>query len=148
LGSSVATLTLAMMGDMLQNGPNRTADGLLSGFGVSSICTRFGQRRWIADHIGITAALMLCASIYFLTAYGICDQEKPNTLANWLAAKHLSAPRTAYYAPRHRLHQGLPIFSGWHCALIAAHCLGFDVAQYRLPLATRRRMGFSGASPR
>ena len=115
LGSSaIATLTLAMMGDMLQNNPNR---GRQMGFyrGLASAAFALGSVSggWIADHIGITAALMLCASIYFLTALlTFAIQENPTRSLTGLqpSTSAPSALRTTYYAPRTTgFTQGLPI---------------------------------------
>lgn len=77
--AAVSTLSLAMMGDMLQNSPNR---GRQMGFyrGLASAAFALGSVSggWIADHMGITTSLTLCAGIYFLNAllaFGLKEEK-------------------------------------------------------------------------
>lgn len=104
--SAVATLSLAMMGDMLQNSPDR---GRQMGFyrGLASAAFALGSvgGGWIADNTGITAALLLCAGIYLFTAllaFGLTEETS-------VALSPTSIRTTKYELRISSFFQGLPL---------------------------------------
>lgn len=77
--AAVSTLSLAMMGDLLQSSPNRGRQmGLFRGLASAAFAIGSVSGGWLADHMGTTVSLTLCASIYLLAALvAFALQEKP-----------------------------------------------------------------------
>ncbi|MFN8445251.1 MAG: MFS transporter [Caldilineaceae bacterium] len=77
--AAVSTLSLAMMGDLLQNSPNRGRQmGLFRGLASAAFALGSVSGGWLADHMGTPVSLVLCASIYLVAALvAFALQEQP-----------------------------------------------------------------------
>lgn len=128
--AAVSTLSLAMMGDMLQNSAQRGRQmGFYRGFASAAFAVGSVCGGWIADRTGITASLMLCSGIYLLaalTAFAlqektlVADAAAPNKNAN--GGVRPSAPQERGAPRLQSLAQGLPLLFLLGIVLwIAAH---------------------------
>jgi MFS family permease len=108
--AAYSTLSLAMMGDLLQDDPNR---GRRMGWyrGLASAAFAIGSISggWLADRTSIQQTLLLCATLYLLAGLvALRLQDTPPLTKSNKATPSSSPSSTDSLSPLRRFTQGLP----------------------------------------